>query len=249
MVQVLTNEQFIASKTRLGNIGVAFGLVAWLGSLYVTFNPELVLIAYVALITGFLAFNIGRYNTLRFGGRPRQDEIIANSLKGLDQKYVLFNYVDGLPGSHLLLSPLGLFFIELRMQEGQISCEGDRWRAKRSFTGIMRGFIKGRLGNPTRDALEGVESIKKYLAANLGQETAATVPVDAVVVMTDPFVELSVSRPVVPVITPKDLRNHVRSVQGRIKLTNETYRQLYDLFGASRAKSLKESETRDRRKK
>lgn len=248
-MQVLTNEQFITSKTRIGNIGVAVGLAAWLGSFFLTWNADLVVIAYLALIYGFLSFNIGRYHTLRFGGRPRQDEVLSNSLKGLDQKYVLFNYVAGLPGSHLLLSPFGLFFIELRLNDGKISCEGERWRVKRSFSGLLRSFVKGRIGNPTRDASRGVATVKNFLAEKLDPELAAAIPVEAIVVMTDPFVELTVTDPVVPVITPKDLRAHVRSLQGRAKLSNDLYRQLYDLLGASRARAIKESELRDRRKK
>ncbi len=246
-MQVLTNERFIANKLRIGKLGTLFGFAGWLGGLLATFNVQLIAVSYLCLIYGFIAFNIGRYHSLRFGGKPRPDEILATALKGLDHKHVLFNYVDGLPGSHLLLSPLGIFFIELRIHDGQIAVEGDRWHRKWSLSSTFRSLVQGRLGNPTKDATRGVANVKKYLDDNLGPELIETVPVEAVIVLTDPMVELTTTDPTVPVLTPKDLRSQVRSIQGRVKMNSDIYRRLYDLFEASRAKPVKENEKREKR--
>jgi hypothetical protein len=246
-VQVLTNERFIANKLRIGKYGTILGFVGWIGGLAASFNIQLIAISYVCLIYGFLAFNVGRYHSLRFGGKPRPDEILTSALKGLDHKHVLFNYVEGLPGSHLLLSPLGLFFIELRIHDGQIAVVGDRWSRKWSFSSMFRSLVQGRLGNPTKDASRGVANVKKYLSDKLDPGLVETVPVEAVVVLTDPTVELTTTDSTLPVVTPKDLRAQVRSVQGRAKMDGDVYRRLYDILEANKARAVKENESREKR--
>lgn len=249
-MQVLTNEQLVASKGQIGKFGTLLGIVAMVGGFFTSLNIELIAVSYGLLIFGLLAFNIGRYHSLRWGGRPRQDEVLASALKGLDHKYVLFNYADGLPASHLLLSPLGLFLIETRIHDGEIKNEGDRWHRKKTFATITRGFVEGSLGNPTKDALQSVDAVKSFVAEKLEGGLAEGVPVEAVITFMSPRVELEVSEPVVPVLTPKDLKAHVRSVQGRTKMPAELYRRLYELLGANRAKPAgAENDSRERRKR
>lgn len=229
-MQVITNEQFVASRARIGKIGTLLGLAAFFAGFFTSLNIELIGISYALLIFGLFAFNVGRYNSVRWGTRPRQDEILANALKGLDHKHVLLNYAGDVPASHLLLSPLGLFVIEPRIHDGEIACEGSRWRRKRSFTTIVRSFVEGGLGNPTRDAQRVVAGVKSFLVDKLGAERAEVVPLEAVIVFTSPLVQLKVTDPVVPVVKPDDLKAQVRSVQGRTKMAGELYRRLHEVL-------------------
>ncbi|MCL5264110.1 MAG: NERD domain-containing protein [Chloroflexi bacterium] len=238
-MQVVTNEQFVTNRARIGKIGTLVGLLALLAGFFTSLNIELIALSYGLLILGLLGFNIGRYNTIRFGSRPRQHEILANSLKGLDQKYILLNYVKGVPASHLLLSPLGIFLIETRVHDGEINCEGDRCHRKRSFSTLIRGFVEGGLGSPSKDVRRGVEGVKAFLAEKLGAEMAEAVPVEGIVVFTNPLAQLKTVNPTVTVLTPKDLKAHIRSPQGRTKMLGEAYRKLCEVFEVDRARGQK----------
>ncbi len=249
-MQVITNEEFVASKARIGKIGTLVGLAALIAGFFTSLNIQLILISYVFLIVGILAFNVGRYHSLRWGTRPRPDEILANSLKGLDHKHVLLNYVPGMPVSHILLSPLGLFVIEPRIHDGEITCEGDKCKRMRSLGTMIRSFVEGNLGSPTKDAQQAIAGMKSFLAEKLGSDTAEAVPIEAVIVFTNPLVQLTATNPTVPTIVPKDLKGQVRSLQGRTKMGGDLYRRLNEVFQANDIKPrIPESTSRDRRRK
>lgn len=236
-MQIVTNEQFVASKARIGKFGTLLGFGAMIAGFFASLDTERLAISYGLLIFGLLAFNVGRYHHIRWGVRPREDEVIAAALKGLDQRHLLLNYSDKAPAAHLLLSPLGLFLIETRVHDGKITCEGDRWRRKKTVATIMRSFIEGGIGNPSKEALQGVAALKSFLAESLDSDTAEAVPVETVIVFTNPRAELQVTDPVVPVVAPKDLRSHVRSAQGRTKITGDVYRRVHELLESNDAKS------------
>lgn len=225
-MQIVTNEEFVKTRARIGKLGTVVGLVGMGSGFVASFNVEYILASYILLIFGILAFNVGRYNAMRWGMHPREDEIIASSLKGLDHKYVLINYAPAMPSIHVVLSPFGLIHIETRHSEGEIVCEGDRWRRKRGVLTWLRGFAEGQLGNPTKSAQATMERLKTFLSERVGADLAEQVPVEAVVVFVNPRVSLKATNPVVPTMTSKDLKAHIRTPQGRTKLPPEVYRKV-----------------------
>lgn len=252
-MQLITNENFVNSRVKIGRLGTLLGLVAMGGGFVLSLNVETmassqyyVIATYFVLILGLLAFNVGRYNSIRWGVRPRVDEILTNALKGLDQKYVLLNYVPGMPSSHILLSPFGLFHIETRHNDGEIICEGESWRRKRSWLLWMRGFSEGQLGNPCRSAQMAAARLTAFLGQTLGEEVASQVPVEGVVVFVSPRVDLKVNEPTVPVVTPKDLKALVRSPQGRSKILPDVYRRLQETLANGHADGRLERTTKSK---
>lgn len=229
-MQVVTNQEFVNARTRIGRWGTLAGAVGMGAGFITSFNVEYIAASYIFLIFGILSFNVGRYNAMRWGIHPREDEILTNSLKGLDQKYALINYAPGVPSAHVILSPFGLIHVETRHVEGVVVCEGDRWRRKRSFLAWLRGFAEGQLGNPTKSALATVDRLRAFLVENLGADIAGQVPVEAVVVFVNPRVDLNVSDAVVPSMTPRELKAHVRTPSGRTKVPPEAFRKAQQLL-------------------
>ena len=236
-MQVVTNQQFVTSRARLGNWATISGFLLLAAGFVVVLvlpgaTPDMaaVTFSYLALIMGLWALSIGRYNKSRWGRRPREEEVLAASLKGLDYKYRLLNYLPHLPVDHLLISPHGLFVIEARPQFGNIINTGQRWRRKGGLGAFLMTFAEGGLGNPTRDALRSIAAVRKLLGEEPGPEEAQESPVEGVIVFTSPLAKLEVREPVVPVVAPKDLRAHVRSAQGRDKMPQERLRKLIDIL-------------------
>lgn len=82
--------------------------------------------AYIILIPAYILVQISIYLANKWGRSPRPDEIIGQSLKGLNDQYTLYNYNSGVP--HLLVGPAGLWIIKPYHQSGQITFNTDKNR-------------------------------------------------------------------------------------------------------------------------
>jgi len=238
---IITNEQFVTNRARIARFASILGFAALAGGFVFSWmmtgeqlvDTWRVAAAYGSLIIGLLAVNIGRYNNVRWGRRPREEEILSNSLKGLDYKYRLYNYQKHLPVDHLLLSPFGLFVLEARPFYGQIANQGDRWRRKGGVWAILQMFAEGGLGNPTREAHRAAGAVERMLRNVLPSEEAARVAVEPVIVLTSPLAKPEIVEPAVPVVIPKELRAHLRATAGRTKISNEMHRSLTKILDAT----------------
>jgi len=83
-------------------------------------------LAYAILIPAYLLVQISIYLANKWGRSPRPDEIIEQSLKGLNDQYTLYNYNTGV--SHLLVGPAGIWIIKPYYQFGTISFNSDKNR-------------------------------------------------------------------------------------------------------------------------
>lgn len=238
-MQVHTNRAYVRRQGRLGRISSLLGFGFLLAGLILSWNPwqpgeqnELVVVAWATLLPGFLLITYGNYNTIRWGVKPRMDEIVANALKSLDNKHQLFNYVPGLPADNLLLTPSGVVVLVLRPYMGEFVNTGRKWRRNRNLMGWLLALGEGSLGNPTRDAERDVAATRQYLAERLGDE-AEQVPVDAVVAFTHPRAKLTTDDPAIPATHARDLKSAIRRPQGRGKLSNQLYFRVSQAFKAA----------------
>ncbi len=226
-MQVLTNERKVRNRGRLGRLATVLGFACLVGGLVLSWQQsELAIFAWLTLLPGYLLIMYGSYNTIRWGIRPRVDQVLAGALKTLDHKYQLFNYVDGLPVDNLLLTPSGLVTMEIRPYFGEFINTKNKWRRKRSGLQFLMALGEGGLGNPTRDAQRNAEVMRQFLTERLGAESAAQVAVDPLVVFTHPRATLTVEDPEVPVVAAKELKPAVRRSQGRQKLAPDLYRRV-----------------------
>jgi hypothetical protein len=226
-VQVITNQKLISRRKLFGRLATFGGFACLVGGLAISWlNTELILVAYATLLPGFFLITYGKANTIRFGVKPRVDEVLSTALKAHDSKYQLFNYVDGLPADNLLLTPQGLVVFELKPLFGEFINTGAKWRRNRSFSGLLLAMGEGGLGNPTQDALRSRANVQQYLVERLGQEQADQVPVEPMVVFTHPRANVTLESPEVPVVLARDLKQAVRKEQGRARLSVSVYRKL-----------------------
>ena len=214
-MQAIVNEQYAASRARIGSLANLAGIVTLVGGFAIAqIWQDYILVAYALLIGGFIAFNIGKRNAMRWGRwarLPRADVALTKALKGLDNKYQLFSYLEGVPTDHLLLTPYGLTVLEVRPFFGRLTVNGDRWKRPASFIGFLQFFAEGSLGSPSREARENSERVSELLVHQLG-EIGKEVPVNAAVVLTHPRVELVLDDPGVPVVKIGDLRSLLRGM-------------------------------------
>ena len=130
---------------------------------------------------------------------PRPETVLQEGLKGVGHKAVLYNYYHG-PVRHVLVGPQGVFAITTRWQDRRFSVTGDQWKTHRSIVSrIFSAFRFGGIGNPTADAIQNAEHVKKLL-----EPIAPDVPVRPLIVFTDPRAVITIEDPTVPVLRAQD---------------------------------------------
>ena len=94
-MKVIINEKLIKRNGRLGQIATFSGLFVLAGGMFVSFRyPTYSIFAWVALLVGFALSQIGLYFGNRWGRHPRPDERIDLGLKGLDDQYTMYHYIN-----------------------------------------------------------------------------------------------------------------------------------------------------------
>ncbi len=189
-MNIVTNRSLVKRNSRIAQASMLVGLLVLAGGMYISFRmPELFSLSLVALMVGFALSQIGIYFSNRYGRRPRPDELLNQALKGLDGKYTLYHYQK--PVSHLLVGPAGVWVLMPRYQRGTITYKKGRWQ-QRGGNIYMKIFAQEGLGRPDLEVAAEVGSVKQFIAKQFEEEEKIP-PVNAVLVFTNPKVEVSIS--------------------------------------------------------
>ncbi|MGQ9730942.1 MAG: nuclease-related domain-containing protein [Candidatus Zipacnadales bacterium] len=227
-MRVIVNEGLVQKRAEWGQRLTFIGLGLLLTSVVTSFRPQTVLIAYLFMVVGFVVVNIGAFLGSKWAKEPRADQMLAKALKGLDNKYALYSYY--LPAEHVLLSPRGLTVLRAKPQEGQITCQGERWRRKFNVRRLLSRMVEEGLGNPAKEVRADVVKMRAFLQKALPD---VEVPVDGVIVFTNSEAELHLESPTEPVVRLGELRNYLRqAAQNMPDLPGKTLRQVNDALDA-----------------
>jgi len=146
--------------------------------------------------------------------RPRPETAIADGLKGMSNKSVLYNYYH-FPARHVLVCPQGVYAIITRWHDHKFVFRDGKFRSQKNL--ISRFFSLVRfdgVGRPFRDA----EQARQHLQRAIDQ-VAPDVEVQGLVVFVDPAVEIEfATEPASPVLyadTKKspNLKNFMRDAK------------------------------------
>lgn len=207
-MKVIANEKLIRRKARIGTYSNAAAIVILLGGLVISFlRKDLFWLSGVTLVAGFGLSQFSFYYINRFGRRPRLDQHVANSLKGLSNDFTLYQY--NTPASHLLVGPAGVWAILPYYQRGTIVYEGNRWKQKgggMAFT-YMKIFAQEGLGRPDLDLESNLTGIQDFLQKKLNGNTPE---VNAVLLFVDKRAELDADDSPVPTLRPAEMKTLIR---------------------------------------
>jgi hypothetical protein len=223
-MRLVTNEPLIKRNAAIGKYAATAGLIILIGGLAVSFfgrdNPQLQLIPFYTLIIGFVLSNIGIYFSNRFVREPRADKTIEAALKGLDDKYQLYNF--RLPAPHVLICPSGIFALVPKFQAGVVVWDGKRWKHKGANI-LLSLFGQEGLADPNAEAAAEANGVARYLAKKIGDDVP---PVQAIVVFYNPNVTIEASNPPIPALHTKQLKEHIRKLPKGPTLTAEQIAKL-----------------------
>src|SRR5512139_2878453 len=118
-MKVIANQNLINRNAKIGKYANGAAIIILLGGLALSyFRRDLFWVSAVALVLGFGLSQFSFHYINRFGRRPRIDEQVVSSLKGLSNDYTLYQY--DTPASHLLIGPAGIWVILPYYQRGTI---------------------------------------------------------------------------------------------------------------------------------
>ncbi len=225
-MRIVTNEKLVRRNTRFAQYLFFFSFGVLIVGIFLINQPLLtgsaptsdndvrlsLLMTWLVLPVGMIATLISVRMTNLWIRRPRPETAIAEGLKGLSNKSVLYNY-HHFPARHVLICPQGIFAIVTRFQDGRFSVDGARWRSHRGPLGrIFSIFRLDSIGDPAYDAQRAARHVEKLL-----ESTAPHVEVKPLIVFVDPRVKLQIKDPAVPVLHADDrlepnLKDYMRAL-------------------------------------
>jgi hypothetical protein len=226
-LRVLNNDALISRRAKTAQISNLVGLGALGAGLVISLaRPQWALYTLGLLIIGVVASQYGIVQAFRFARRPRPDQELADALKGLDDRYRLYNFL--FPADHVLLTPKALYVVVLKSVAGKVICEGRSCKQERRFSlgRLLRLFSPEALGDPMREARWEQEALTRWLSKN---PEVGEVTVEPMIVFLSPQVDLDVRNPEVPAIRAKALKETLRRAEARA-LSGEQYRLLARAF-------------------
>jgi hypothetical protein len=195
-------------------------------------DPLLLLVQTMILPVAFILTLISVRMTNLWARRPYPEDAIAEGLKGLSNKSVIYHYYH-IPARHVLICPQGVFTITTRWHNGSFTVNADRWRTNASM--ISRFFSSMRLdgiGNPTWDAQRDAARIQKML-----ETIAPDVPVQPLILFVDQKATVQIENSALPILyagekqSPnlkeylRDLNRDAKSKKATLPLTDDQIEQ------------------------
>jgi hypothetical protein len=206
-MQVYRNDFYIQKRAKLGryaNLGgmgiLLFGLIVNL-----TMQVEGMILSMLALIVGFVLYQVGMYYTLRFGRPERPDQILVKALKGFDNRYTLFQFTS--PAGNVLVTPQACLVFTVKMQSGSIRYAGGKWKHELGWKKLFLWLAGDSLGNPTREAQIEVDQLARHIAKKL---PGVEVSMQPVIVFANTAAEVDAGDSPIPAVHHKKLKDWLR---------------------------------------
>lgn len=209
-MKIYTNDKLVKRNNKIGQIASIVSLVVLGVGMFYSFKDtagNYISLTFGALIIGFLLFQFGNYYLSRWGKYPRPDQLLALSLKGLDDKYSLYNYMSNI--FHLLVGPAGCFILLPYNQQGSISYnpEKGRWFQK-GGNAFMKFFANEGIGRPDLEVKYNQADLTTFLQKmDIDPAPASD---NVILVFTNPKADLDLENSPVAAVTGEKLKDYLR---------------------------------------
>ncbi|MCC7360381.1 MAG: NERD domain-containing protein [Anaerolineales bacterium] len=222
-MRIVTNHKLVKRNSTIGRYSMYAGMALLVAALVVNFlafqRPELIYLVLVGFLVGFTLTTIGTLLNNRWGRKA--DERLADSLKGLDDRYTLYNYRLG--AQHVLAGPMGVMVLYPKFHTGPILYDGKKWHNPGARKTVFGLFDPDPLGNPILEAAGEVEALNKQLTRRSAE---IKVPPQAAVVFLSSHAELQAKAAPLPVLHYKQLKDYVRKLPKDSTATADQLAQL-----------------------
>jgi len=195
-MRVVTNKKLARRNRQLttylffGTFGaLILGFIFINSSLVTGETPDtLVILAQAAVLPiAFILTIVSVRMTNLWARSPRPEEAIADGLKGLSNKSVLYNYYH-FPARHVLICPQGVYAIVTRWHDQKFTITDDKFVTRKNpISKFFSALRFDGVGKPFRDADYAQDRLKRML-----EDIAPDVEVQTLIVFVDPKAELEI---------------------------------------------------------
>lgn len=201
-MRIIRHSTYIQSRKRRARAMALIGFGVLTSTLFIALNPSYLLPAYVAMLLGFVTFNIGMQQIGRWSRNPRNDQVIDRNLEKLGDRYIVVHYPDigGKRLDHLVIYPGGALVLTAKEIDGEVSVDGKRWRRKTHGLRRFLSFSGPQLGQPGSETDTAVANFEEYL-----EKQQMEIDVNGIIVFLHPITELDVENPEYPVLHADEL--------------------------------------------
>lgn len=224
-MESFVNQPFLAKRAKWARWGSYVGLGALFIGLFLT--TRYLLISYILLLIGLIGATMGSYLSSRYVREPRADQVLAKALENLDKRYALYSYY--LSSHYVIASHYGLTVVIPRAQAGEVTFANGRWSHKAGWQKLLQFFGEPGLGKPDQEATEEAKWVKEWIDKAMPE---ANIPVNSVIVFTNPKVTLRLeSPPPVPAVLAEELSEYMRQgLKGQPTLSTTQQKELRRLL-------------------
>ena len=209
-MKIIRHDAFIAKRKRNAKLLALVGFLLLIGTLFVALDPNLILFSYIAMLGGFVIFNIGMQQVGKWSRNPRNDQVIDYRLKPLPDRYTIVHYapVGNKRIEHVLVHPGGALVLTSKEIDGDIELKKGRWRRRSGGLRRFLTFSGPQLGNPDMETENAIKTLEAHLAANQME-----VDVTGAIVFVHPNTELEIEDPEFPVLHGEELPEFVNGLE------------------------------------
>jgi hypothetical protein len=226
-MRIVRHSSYIQQRKRRARWLALIGFAVLTSTLFIALNPSMLLPAYVAMLLGFVTFNIGMQQIGRWSRTPRNDQLIDKHLDKLSERYVVVHYpnLDGKRADHLLVYPGGVIVLNAKEIDGEIAVNGDRWKRKSRGLRRLFSFSGPQLGQPGVETDRTIALVENYL-----EKHQMEIEVNGIIVFLHPLAELDVEDPEFPVLHGDELPVFIQSLEADESFTKEERDHLVQLL-------------------
>lgn len=208
-MRIVRHNAYISQRKKRARIFALVGFLLLSGSLLIAWYPDYLLVAYVAMLGGFVLFNMGMQQVGKWTRNPRNDQILDVRMQGLSDRVTLVHYAQlGKHNiEHIAVHPGGLAVLTTREIDGKIEKRRGRWKRKGGMFRRLFSFSGPQLGNPTFETDQDVKRVEEWLA-----EQQLAVDVQGAIVFVHPNTELEIEDPDYPVLHGEELDDFMRDL-------------------------------------
>lgn len=223
-MQHYLNNRLVQRNRRLSRVMTFGGIGATLVAVLITFfQPGQIAFAFVLMIGGAVISQFGTVIYNRFGRSPRMDEVLDDSLKGLDDRHAIFHYYLG--ASHALFTPSGTYAIVHMLERGEVRHLEGSWKHTPPRGRLhLRQPRERTLKRFEKDALAEASQLKRYLDKNL--PGYPDVEVEPLVLFLAKDIQVHVESSPFLVTHRKKLKSELRKVSGSKAFSAEDLQSL-----------------------
>ncbi len=205
------------------------GFLMLTASLFVAWYPSMLLFAYIAMLAGFIMFNMGMQQLGKWTRNPRNDQLLDHRMNSMSDRYTLVHYAQyGNPViEHVVVHPAGVTVLTAREVDGTIEKRGGRWRRKGGLFRRLFSFSGPQVGNPSFETDESIKRVEKFL-----EEQGVDAEVDGAVVFLHPKVELDIEDPDFPVLHADEVDDYLEDHEPDPDFTQEERESLIEILAS-----------------